>query len=91
MILRDVRRTLKSLEVATTGQLAAELSAKRSEVESALQFWIRRGDVTLCAEEAGPVCGSTCRRCPLGNARGGANLGVVRSTGRQTVYEWVGT
>lgn len=66
MILRQVGDVLKDLEAATVGQLAAELSVSRAEVESALDFWIHRGDVRRCESVAGPACGTTCTRCPIG-------------------------
>jgi hypothetical protein len=101
MILREVRNTLKILEAATAGQLSAELSARRSEVEAALEFWMHRGDVRICDEAAGSVCGTTCKRCPIGSlpkaktravgaeaSRFAARRGP-RGTTAPVVYEWV--
>ena len=98
MILREVRNTLKDLEAATAGQLAAELSARRSEVEAALEFWVHRGDVKVCDDAAGPVCGTTCKRCPIGNLPKAKAHGAGGQAGRfaarvglsaPVVYEWV--
>ncbi|MFO8065364.1 MAG: FeoC-like transcriptional regulator [Spirochaetota bacterium] len=88
MILQDVRRRLKTMEGATASQLAAELSAGRSEVEAALDFWIRRGDVTRCEDSSSPACGTSCTRCPIGSLPK-ASSARRRSAPSPVVYEWV--
>lgn len=89
MTLRKVGTTLQTLRAASLGQLAAELSAPRSDVESALSFWIRRGDVRLCEAGAEPACGTTCTKCPLGRSPKMMETAGRGATGPH-VYEWVG-
>jgi hypothetical protein len=66
MILTRVKHGLKSLKAATASQLAADLSLSRADVETALEFWVRRGDVQICAGITGPACGTACTKCPIG-------------------------
>lgn len=92
MMLREVGSVLQRLGAATLTQLAVELSARPSEVAPLLEFWERRGDVRRCARETTPVCGRSCRRCPIG-ARGPASPATA-SRGSDAragaiVYEWV--
>lgn len=93
MILRDVRHTLKDLEAASASRLAAELHMRRSEVETALEFWIQRGNVRVCRHTASPACGTTCTRCPIGKvprkSQGDPGLTPRASVTPTVVYEWV--
>ena len=81
------------MEAATASQLAAEVSAGRSEVEAALDFWVRRGDVNVCEDSSAPACGTTCTRCPIGSmpkARSARRRSAQsRSVSSPVVYEWV--
>lgn len=69
MILRDVRQTMKALGVASATQLAAELHLRRAEVDSALEFWVQRGDIRICTDAHAGVCGTACKRCPIGDLK----------------------
>jgi hypothetical protein len=81
MIVQAVGRELRERGAATASQLVAELGARRSYVESALSFWIHRGNVTVCRQPAAS-CGTACRACPIGVS------GPPRTTAPE-VYEWV--
>lgn len=81
MIVQAVGRELKDRGAATASQLAAELGAQRSFVESALSFWVHRGNVTVCRRPAAS-CGTACRACPIGAS------GPPRRRAPE-VYEWV--
>jgi hypothetical protein len=96
-----VKHGLKSLKAATASQLAADLSLGRTEVETALEFWVRRGDVQTCAGITGPACGTSCTKCPIGQlprpravrnrageGRRAAGPGLTGG-GTPVVYEWV--
>jgi len=90
MILTRVKHGLKTLKAATASQLAADLSLGRTEVETALEFWVRRGDVQVCAGITGPACGTSCTKCPIGQLP--KTRGKTRArprAGTPIVYEWV--
>ncbi len=86
MILRDVRQTMKALGVASATQLAAELHLRRAEVDSALEFWVQRGDIRICTDALGGACGTACKRCPIGGFKRNHEIGTGP---RSRVYEWV--
>ncbi|MFP4643722.1 MAG: FeoC-like transcriptional regulator [Spirochaetales bacterium] len=94
-MLRDVRSSLKALEVASASQLAAELHAPRGDVEMALEFWIQRGNVRVCRQTDTKACGTSCTRCPIGalsrNVQTDARLLPRNTVSPATVYEWVST
>ncbi|MFP4510963.1 MAG: FeoC-like transcriptional regulator [Spirochaetaceae bacterium] len=93
MILRDVRRTMKQLGVASATQLAAELRTGRTEVDSALEFWVQRGDIRVCGNSGSGLCGTACKRCPIGTLRRrpptGRKLPIGGRSTTPVVYEWV--
>lgn len=89
MILTRVKHGLKSLKAATASQLAADLALRRADVETALEFWVRRGDVQICAGVTGPACGTSCTKCPIGQLPrkrvvAGAGADGARSARRDT-------
>lgn len=82
MIVQQVGHELKERGAATASQLAAELGAERTFIESALSFWVHRGTVSVCRRETAS-CGTKCRSCPIGAS------GPPRQRSPE-VYEWVG-
>lgn len=93
MILRDVRTTMKQLGVASATQLAAELRLGRADVDCALEFWVQRGDIRVCGNSGSGVCGTACKRCPIGTFKHrpptDRQLPVRRNAVAPVVYEWV--
>lgn len=80
MILVQTRESIRSLGTGTVSQIAADSGNDIESVETALSFWIRRGDVV--GRETRVQCDNCCR------------CGTVTPSSRddqvQTVYEWVG-
>lgn len=81
MIITELKTVLKKHQALSSAQLVAILEASRDEVEAGLEFWIHRGNITVCEKDHAKVCGTACRSCALADS-------PVKPRDKSIVYQW---
>ena len=81
-ILFDVRDALKTRQMASAAQIAAELQLPASAVQDMLGHWVRRG---LAAEVTPTAAGGSC-----GSRACGSCGQCATPSPSQALYQWLG-